>query len=83
VEAVSKMTGRTARWMGIAQRGEIQPGNFADIVIFDPDTIADNTTIKETAQHPTGIETVFINGEKVVENGKYIRNKKTGRVVRC
>ena len=82
VEAVSKMTGRTARWMGIAQRGEIQPGNFADIIIFNPDTIADNTTVKETARHPTGIETVFINGDKVVENGKYIRGKKTGRVVR-
>ena len=81
-EAISKMTGRTAHWMGIAQRGEIQPGNFADIVIFNPDTIADNTTVKETARHPTGIETVFINGEKVVENGKYIRDKKAGHVVR-
>jgi N-acyl-D-amino-acid deacylase len=82
VEAVSKMTGRTARWMGIPQRGEIQPGNFADIVIFNPDTIADNTTVKETARRPSGIETVFINGEKVVENGKYIKDKKKGRVVR-
>jgi N-acyl-D-amino-acid deacylase len=82
VEAVSKMTGRTAHWMGIAQRGEIQPGNFADIVIFNPDTIADNTTVKETARRPTGIENVFINGEMVVENGNYIKDKKAGRVVR-
>ena len=82
VEAVSKMTGRTARWMGIAQRGEIQPGNFADIIIFNPDTIADNTTVKETARRPTGIENVFINGEMVVENGNYIKDKKAGRVVR-
>jgi N-acyl-D-amino-acid deacylase len=81
-DAVSKMTGKTARWMGIAQRGEIKPGNFADIVIFNPDTIADNTTVKETARRPTGIEKVFINGELVVENGKYLKDKKPGRVVR-
>ena len=80
--AVSKMTGKTARWMGIAQRGEIKPGNFADIVIFDPDTIADNTTVKETAQRPTGIENVVINGEMVVESGKYIKDKKAGQVVK-
>ena len=80
--AVSKMTGKTARWMGIAQRGEIKPGNFADIVIFDPDTIADNTTVKETARRPTGIENVIINGEMVVESGKYIKDKKAGQVVR-
>ncbi len=80
--AVSKMTGKTARWMGIAQRGEIKPGNFADIVIFDPDTIADNTTVKETARRPTGIENVVINGEMVVESGKYIKDKKVGQVVR-
>jgi len=80
--AVSKMTGKTARWMGIAQRGEIKPGNFADIVIFDPDTIADNTTVTDTARRPTGIENVVINGEMVVENGKYIKDKKAGQVVR-
>jgi N-acyl-D-amino-acid deacylase len=81
-EAVSKMSGRTAHWMGIAQRGEIIPGNFADIVIFNPDTIADNTTIRETARRPTGIEKVFINGELVVEDGRYIADQKAGRVVR-
>jgi N-acyl-D-amino-acid deacylase len=80
--AVSKMTGNTARWMGIAQRGEIKPGNFADIVIFDPATIADNTTVEETARRPTGIQHVIVNGEVVVENGKYIQDKKAGRVVR-
>ena len=81
-DAVSKMSGRTARWMGIEQRGEIIPGNFADIVIFNAGTIADNTTVRETAQRPTGIEKVFINGEMVVDGGKYIKDKKTGQVVR-
>jgi len=81
-KAVSKMTGQTARWMGIAQRGEIKPGNFADIVIFDPDTIADNTTVKETARRPTGVDSVVINGEIVVESGRYVKDKKAGQAVR-
>ncbi len=68
--------------MDIGQRGEIKPGNFADIVIFNPDTIADNTTVRETARRPTGIEKVFINGEMVVEDGKYLKDKKTGQAVR-
>ncbi|CAB1056771.1 hypothetical protein D1BOALGB6SA_1510 [Olavius sp. associated proteobacterium Delta 1] len=76
------MTGKTARWMRIVQRGEIKPGNFADIVIFDPDTIADNTTVKETARRPIGIENVVTNGEMVVESGKYIKDKKARQVVR-
>ncbi|MCJ7774026.1 MAG: amidohydrolase family protein, partial [Desulfobacterales bacterium] len=60
-DAINKMTGKTARWVGIKNRGEIKPGNFADIVVFNPDTIADNTTLIDTAKRPTGIEYVFIN----------------------
>ncbi len=77
------MSGKTARWMGIVERGEIKPGNFADIVIFDPDTIADNTTVKHSARRPTGIDKVFINGELVVEDGRYLKDRKPGKVVRC
>jgi N-acyl-D-amino-acid deacylase len=65
-DAIRRMSGKTARWMGIAERGEIRSGCFADLVVFDPDTIADNTTVKDTARRPTGIEKVFINGELVV-----------------
>jgi N-acyl-D-amino-acid deacylase len=81
-EAVSKMSGKTARWYAIAQRGEIKAGNFADIVLFDPDTIADNTSVRHTAVRPTGIEKVFINGELAVEGGRYLKGQKPGRVVR-
>ncbi len=77
------MSGKTARWMGITARGEIKPGYFADLVLFNPDTIADNTTVKETARRPTGIEKVFINGELVVEEGRYLKDKKYGRVLRA
>jgi N-acyl-D-aspartate/D-glutamate deacylase len=82
-DAISRMSGKTARWMGIAERGEIKPGYFADIVLFNPDTIADNTTVKETARRPTGIEKVFVNGELVVEEGSYLKDKKYGRVLRA
>jgi len=81
-EAVSKMSGKTARWMGIGERGEIKPGYFADMVLFNPDTIADNTTMRETDRRPAGIEKVFINGEMVVEDGKYLKHKKTGQALR-
>ncbi len=81
-EAVSKMTGRSARWIGLKDRGEIKPGNFADLVLFDPEEIADTTTIKETASRPLGIKKVFINGKLVVDNGKYIKGKRAGRVLR-
>lgn len=80
-EAISKMSGRTARWFGIPERGAIEPGHFADLVIFDPDTIADTTTRRETAQRPRGIEKVLMNGEVVVDGGRYL-GKKLGRVIR-
>ncbi len=80
-EAVSKMTGLTADWFGIKERGVLKPGNFADIVIFDPETIADTTTRKQTNLSPTGIHSVFINGEPVVEKGRYMKDKKQGRAL--
>ncbi len=81
-EAVSKMTGKTASWFAVDRRGEIKPGNFADMVVFDPDTIADNTSVQQTAVRPTGIEKVFINGELVVDDGRYLKGCKPGRVLR-
>ena len=81
-EAVSKMSGKTARRYSIVQRGELKSGNFADIVLFNPNTIADNTSIRQTAVRPTGIEKVFINGELVVEDGRDLKGRKPGRVVR-
>lgn len=77
-DAINKMTGKSARWVGIKDRGEIKPDNFADITVFNPDTIADNTTLTDTAKNPSGIEYVLLNGELVVKNGKYIKNKKPG-----
>ncbi|MBW2593546.1 MAG: amidohydrolase family protein [Deltaproteobacteria bacterium] len=77
-QAVHKMTGATARWMDIVDRGEIRPGAYADLVLFEPDTIADNTTKEDTARRPTGIDKVFCNGTLVVEDGEYVAGKKAG-----
>ena len=81
-QAIYKMTGATARWMDIADRGEIRPGAYADLVLFNPATIADNTTKEDTARRPTGIDKVFCNGTLVVQDGEYVTGKKAGRVIR-
>jgi len=81
-DAIHRMTGKTAKWYGIKDRGEIKSGNFADVVLFNPDTIADNTTIKQTNQKPAGIEKVIVNGEMVVMDGCYLKGKKAGRVLK-
>ncbi len=82
-DAINKMTGKTADWMGIKERGILKPGNYADVTIFDPNTIADNTTKKETAKSPSGIDTVIINGQIVVKNGQYQKHTKSGIALSC
>lgn len=67
--AVHKMTGLAAAQMGIAARGLLQPGHFADVVVFDPATIADRATYDEPRQYPTGIDTVVVNGVVTLARG--------------
>ncbi|MBI9085252.1 MAG: amidohydrolase family protein [Desulfobacterales bacterium] len=81
--AIHRMTGATARWMDITDRGEIRPGAFADLVLFDADTIADTTTLKNTASRPVGIHKVFCNGALVVNDGSYLAGAKAGRVLKA
>ena len=64
------MSGKTADWFGIKERGKIKPGHFADLVIFDPDTIQDKATFENPHQYSEGIQYVIINGQIVVERGK-------------
>lgn len=80
-EAVRKMTGKPAEVFGFTRRGVLKPGNFADIVVFDPDTIIDKGTFVEPVQYPVGIEFVLINGDPVVKNGVY-ESKLVGKVLR-
>jgi N-acyl-D-amino-acid deacylase len=65
-EAVHKMTGMPAARLGLSDRGLLEVGRKADLVLFNPDTVIDNATFADPYQYPTGIEWVFVNGQAVV-----------------
>ena len=67
-EAIHKMTGLTAKHLGIQDRGIIAPGKVADLVLFDPNTVLDHATIQQPQALSTGIESVWVNGEIVYQN---------------
>ena len=67
--------------MKIANRGKLEPGYFADVVIFDPAAIQDHSTFPEPHQYSTGMQHVFINGVHVLKDGEHT-GATPGRVVR-
>lgn len=69
-EAVHRMTGLPASEFGIQQRGTLAVGNFADLTIFDPETVIDTATFEAPRQPAAGIEHVFVNGISVWRDGK-------------
>ena len=69
-DAVYKLTGHAAERFRLADRGVIEPGRFADVAIFNADTITDHATFDEPRQMTTGIETVIVNGVPIVESGE-------------
>jgi N-acyl-D-amino-acid deacylase len=69
-EALAKMTSRSARQIGLEDRGELAVGKKADIVVFDPATISDRGTPEDPTRPPVGIEDVVVNGEIVLERGQ-------------
>lgn len=79
--AVHKMTGMPAARLGLADRGVLRQGAFADVVVFDPVTVSDQATYTEPHQTPTGIEHVFVNGVAAVTGGRLTRQL-AGRVLR-
>jgi N-acyl-D-amino-acid deacylase len=80
-EGVRKMTSLPARRMNLPDRGELRAGFAADIVVFDPDTIADLATYEEPRQYPAGIDYVIVNGEVAAENGRQT-SARAGRLLR-
>jgi N-acyl-D-amino-acid deacylase len=70
-EAIRKMTSLAATQMKIAERGTLKEGYFADVVIFDPKTVADTATFEKPHQYPIGIDTVIVNGVVTVRDGKH------------
>jgi N-acyl-D-amino-acid deacylase len=69
-EAVRKMTSLPAQRLGWKDRGVVREGAFADLVLFDPQTVIDRSTFAKPFELPAGIEKVFVNGEIVWESGK-------------
>ena len=78
--AVHKMTGMPAARLGLADRGVLREGAYADIVVFDPATVKDQSTFTEPHQYPLGIETVLVNGAVAVQDGK-ATGVRAGRVL--
>jgi len=80
-EAVRKLAALPAQNMRIDRRGELKQGFFADVVVFDAETIQDNASFVEPHQYATGMVHVFVNGEQVLRNGEHT-GATPGRVVR-
>jgi N-acyl-D-aspartate/D-glutamate deacylase len=80
-QAVRKMTALPAERMGLRSRGQLREGWYADLVIFNPETVTDNATFEDPHQYPTGIDWVIINGEMAVDDGVY-SDVRSGRVLR-
>ena len=64
------MTGLPAQRLGWKDRGILRDGAFADLVLFNPDTVIDRSTFQKPFELPTGIEKVFTNGVLVWDTGK-------------
>jgi N-acyl-D-aspartate/D-glutamate deacylase len=80
-EAVRKMTSQAAIRVGIIDRGLVRPGMMADLVVFDPATVADTATFEQPNRYSVGVRHVLVNGKAVVANGA-ITNERPGRALR-
>jgi N-acyl-D-amino-acid deacylase len=80
-EMVKKMTSMPARKFGLLKRGVLQAGNYADMVVFNPDKIIDKATWADPHQYPAGVSTVLINGEIVIDQEKHT-GKLPGMILR-
>ncbi|MBN9380591.1 MAG: D-aminoacylase [Chitinophagaceae bacterium] len=79
-EAIYKLSGLAAARLKLKKRGELRPGNFADVVIFDPATIRANATYEQPHQLAAGVSGVFVNGVEVLKDGRHT-GAKPGRAV--
>lgn len=79
--AVNKMSGLPAAELGIARRGRIAVGNYADLVLFNPQTVQDSATFAQPRTRAAGIEKVWVNGQLAWADGD-IRHQHAGQVIR-
>jgi N-acyl-D-amino-acid deacylase len=80
-EAIRKLTALPAATLRVKERGRLAPEYFADVVVFDPKTIADNATYEQPHQYAVGMHHVWVNGVRVLKDGEHT-GLKPGRVVR-
>lgn len=80
-EAIRRLTSFPADNLGIADRGRLVEGHFADVVVFDPTTITDHATYDAPHQYATGVAHVWVNGTQVLRDGEHT-GALPGRVVR-
>ena len=79
-EAVRRLSGLPATNLGLDHRGFIKEGMFADVVVFDPATIADRATFEKPHQYAIGMKQVFVNGVQVIKDGEHT-GAKPGRAL--
>jgi N-acyl-D-amino-acid deacylase len=79
--AIYKMSGQSAERLRLVGRGTVKTGNYADIVVFDPATIADKSTFEQPHQYPVGVEYVFVNGVAALDAGTFT-DARAGRIIR-
>lgn len=79
--AVHRCTGLAASRFGLEDRGVLRAGAAADITVFDPEGIRDNSTFEDTQQAPDGVEYVLVNGRVALDAGVYVANALAGDVL--
>lgn len=82
-DAIMRMTSASADRFGLKDRGKLEPGKAADIVVFDPQKISETPPVgPNPAGKPVGIRHVFLNGAHVVKDGTYVVGARAGRVLK-
>jgi N-acyl-D-amino-acid deacylase len=79
-EAIRRLTSLPATNLGLDHRGLLKEGMFADVVVFDPNTIADRATYENPHQLAVGVKDVFVNGVHVLKDGEHT-GAKPGRAL--
>ena len=79
--AVYKMSGQSAARLKLRDRGVLKQGAYADVVVFDPATVADKSTFEQPHQYSVGIDYVFVNGVAAVDAGRFT-DARSGRVIK-